>query len=80
MRDLNPRALLQAYELSKPAPSATWVILHAANVIITRNFSLVIKKRKYFIFFVKIGCSISYLNKRWYNKLNLEVHYARNHH
>ena len=26
-RDLNPRALLQAYELSKPTPSATWVFL-----------------------------------------------------
>ena len=25
---LNPGALLQAYELSKPTPSATWVFLH----------------------------------------------------
>ena len=27
-RDSNPSALLQAYELSKPAPSTTWVFLH----------------------------------------------------
>lgn len=52
----------------------------AANVIITRNLSLVIKKRKYFIFFVKMGCLISYLMKRCYNKLDLEVYYARNNH
>ncbi len=26
-RDSNPSALLQAYELSKPAPSTTWVFL-----------------------------------------------------
>ena len=27
-RDLNPRALLQAYSLSRGAPSTTWVLLH----------------------------------------------------
>jgi hypothetical protein len=28
-RESNPCARLRAYELSKPAPSATWVFLHA---------------------------------------------------
>ena len=31
--DLNPCALLEAYELSKPAPSTTWVFLHAFPII-----------------------------------------------
>lgn len=29
--DSNPSALLQAYELSKPAPSTTWVFLRFAS-------------------------------------------------
>ncbi len=30
-RDLNPRTLLHVYELSKPAPSASWVFLRMAE-------------------------------------------------
>ena len=31
IRDLNPSAPFGTYELSKPAPSASWVILHAVK-------------------------------------------------
>ena len=33
-RDLNPRTLLHVYELSKPAPSASWVLLRKLTSIL----------------------------------------------
>lgn len=33
-RDLNPGTVLPIYKLSKPAPSTTWVFLHAVSKVI----------------------------------------------
>ena len=33
-RDSNPRTLLQVYELSKPAPSTTWVFLRIDSLMV----------------------------------------------
>ena len=48
-RDLNPRTLLHVYELSKPAPSASWVFLHAEQYSERAN-SIISKKSDYSLF------------------------------
>ena len=39
-RDSNPRTLLQVYELSKPAPSASWVLLRKLTSILDARIVL----------------------------------------
>ena len=48
-RDLNPRTLLHVYELSKPAPSASWVFLHAEQYS-ERAISIISKIIHYSLF------------------------------
>ena len=49
-RDLNPGTVLPIYELSKPAPSTTWVFLHLFELLVYN--SIFSEKEKVFLIFI----------------------------